>query len=83
MWEDELNQIKKVLRTKEMKVLQNISGKIITNKENNKNIIRKQSGIENITRWERKRSRKWKEHIQRIEDSRIICIYPLTGNQKR
>ena len=64
---------KSLLRTSEMKVLRNISGKTLRDRVRNTE-IRRICEVEDIVRWGRQRRRFWNEHVSRMDQSRVVRI---------
>ena len=64
---------KSLLRTSEMKILRNITGKTLRDRIRNTE-IRKTCEVEDIVRWGRQRRRFWNEHVGRMADSRAAKI---------
>jgi len=64
---------KQILRTNEMKILRNITNKRLTDRIRSQ-VIREECGVEDIVRWGRERRRKWRDHVNRMDDDRIIKI---------
>lgn len=64
---------RRLLETTEMKILRRISGKTLLDRERNEN-IRQSSGVDNVNDWVLQRKRQWNDHINRMQDSRLVKI---------
>ncbi|XP_060522502.1 uncharacterized protein LOC132699671 [Cylas formicarius] len=64
---------RRLLETTEMKILRRISGKTLLDRERNEN-IRQSCGVDNMNEWVLQRKRQWNDHINRMQDGRLVKI---------
>ncbi|PSN36755.1 hypothetical protein C0J52_19376 [Blattella germanica] len=59
-----------LVSTNKMKILRSITGYTLYNKKTNEE-IRSTCGITNITKWIKQRRQGWKDHVNRMSESRL------------
>lgn len=71
----ETKRTKQKIRTTEMKVLRNILGVTLRDKQTNKS-IRERCDVQDVVKWSKIRKKKWKEHVERMNENRLarICM---------
>ena len=67
------SKTKQLLETTEMRVLRRITGKTLFDRERSEN-VRERCKVENINNWVLNRKVEWNEHINRMDDRRIVRI---------
>ncbi|KAK9887098.1 hypothetical protein WA026_020042 [Henosepilachna vigintioctopunctata] len=76
----ETTKTRRLLETTEMKVLRRITGKTLLNRERSEN-VRNMCKVDSINDWVLNRKQEWNDHINRMDDRRIVRIardkYPL------
>ena len=61
------------IETAEMRVLRKITNNTIRDMIRNEN-IRERCKVENISQWTRKRKMEWNQHIDRMDEKRLVKI---------
>ena len=69
----ETTKTRRMLETTEMKILRKIAGKTMLDRERNEN-IRRTCGTEDVNQWLLGRKNEWNQHINRMEDTRVVKI---------
>lgn len=70
----ETTTTQRLLTTAEMRTLRNIDGKTLLDRIKNEDIRRACNNIEDITQWCKRRKIEWNEHIERMDETRIVRI---------